>query len=101
MPNCNKKHLGTLGVNLIYGGFYIHDDPKKLLNLCMTILDKDQIEIDMINFSGCRFMYVDNRLMSLQLVKNEMTDAVMFGPDGNNMLTCTRTLQKKHIGLTW
>ena len=41
----------------------------------------------MINFSGPRFMYVDNRLMSLQLVKNNMTTAVMFGPDGNN-LTC-------------
>ena len=38
----------------------------------------------MINFSGPRFMYVDNRLMSLQLLKNGMTNAVMFGPDGNN-----------------
>ena len=40
----------------------------------------------MINFSGPRFSYVDNRLMSLVLVKNGMTNAVMFGPDGNNLL---------------
>jgi hypothetical protein len=39
-------------------------------------------EIDTINFSGPRFADVDNRLMSLQLVKNGMTDAVMFDPQG-------------------
>ena len=50
----------------------------------------------MINFSGPRFMYVDNRLMSLQLVKNNMTTAVMFGPDGNNLLPA-QVLYKKNI----
>ena len=50
----------------------------------------------MINFSGSRFHYVDNRLMSLQLVKNEMTEAVMFGPDGNNLLPA-QELYKKNI----
>src|SRR5690606_16529467 len=37
-----------------------------------------------------------NRLMSLQLVKNGMTDAVMFGPDGNNILPAA-VLYKKNI----
>ena len=50
----------------------------------------------MVNFSGPRFMYVDNRLMSLQLVKNGMTNAVMFGPDGNNLLPA-QVLYKKNI----
>src|SRR5690606_25665999 len=59
-------------------------------------LDKDQIEIDTINFSGPAFKDVDNRLMSLQLVKNGMTDAVMFAPDGNNVLPA-RVLYKKNI----
>jgi hypothetical protein len=36
-------------------------------------------------FSGPRFADVDNRLMSLQLVKNGMTDAVMFDPQGRNI----------------
>ncbi|MGV4495435.1 hypothetical protein ACQ1PW_11595, partial [Ornithobacterium rhinotracheale] len=47
---------------------------------------KDQLEIDMINFSGKTFRYVDNRLMSLQLIKKGMTEAVMFGPDGRTWL---------------
>jgi hypothetical protein len=59
-------------------------------------LDKDQLEIDTINFSGPLFEEVDNRLMSLQLVKNGMTDAVMFNPDGNNILPAS-ILYKKNI----
>ncbi|MBQ4821902.1 TonB-dependent receptor [Aquimarina sp. MMG016] len=88
--------LGVLGVNLIYGAYYKYDNPKKLLRYLYDHLDKDQIEIDTINFSGPRFKKVDNRLMSLQLVKNGMTEAVMFGPDGNNILPAA-ILYKKNI----
>lgn len=91
-----QETLGILGVNLLYGAFYMNDRPKDLLGSLYDHLDKDQIEIDMVNFSGPRFMYVDNRLMSLQLVKNDMTDAVMFGPDGNNLLPA-QELYKKNI----
>lgn len=91
-----QETLGILGVNLIYGAFYKYDDPKRLLRYLYDHLDKDQLEIDTINFSGPRFADVDNRLMSLQLVKNGMTDAVMFGPDGNNILPAA-ILYKKNI----
>jgi hypothetical protein len=50
----------------------------------------------MINFSGPNFKKVDNRLLSLQLIKNDMTDAVMFGPDGTNLLPAA-ILYKKNI----
>lgn len=91
-----QETLGILGVNLIYGAFYKHDDPKKLLRYLYDHLDKDQLEIDTVNFSGPRFANVDNRLMSLQLVKNGMTDAVMFNPDGKNILPAA-VLYKKNI----
>jgi hypothetical protein len=91
-----QETLGILGVNLIYGAFYKYNDPKKLLRYLYDHLDKDQLEIDTINFSGPRFADVDNRLMSLQLVKNGMTDAVMFDPDGNNVLPAA-VLYKKNI----
>jgi len=91
-----QETLGTLGVNLIYGAFYLNDKPKDLLKSFYDNIDKDTIEIDMVNFSGSRFMYVDNRLMSLHLVKNEMTNAVMFGPDGNNLLPA-HVMYKKNI----
>lgn len=88
--------LGILGVNLIYGAYYKFDQPRKLLRYLYDHIDKDKIEIDTINFSGPKFEKVDNRLMSLQLIKNGMTDAVMFGPDGNNILPA-RILYKKNI----
>ncbi|CAM1364669.1 conserved hypothetical protein [Tenacibaculum sediminilitoris] len=91
-----QETLGILGVNLIYGAYYLNDNPKDLLKSFYDNIDKDRLEIDMINFSGPRFMYVDNRLMSLQLVKNGMTNAVMFGPDGNNLLPA-QVLYKKNI----
>jgi hypothetical protein len=91
-----QETLGMLGVNLIFGGFYMHDSPKEIVKSLYDNIESDQIEIDMINFSGARFTYVDNRLMSLQLVKNGMTDAVMFGPDGNNLLPA-QALYKKNI----
>ncbi len=91
-----QNTLGTLGVNLIYGAYYKYDNPKKLLRYLYDHIDKDQIEIDTINFSGPRFEKVDNRLMSLQLVKNGMTEAVMFAPDGNNVLPA-KILYKKNI----
>jgi hypothetical protein len=91
-----QETLGILGVNLIYGAFYKYNDPKKLLRYLYDHLDKDQLEIDTINFSGPRFANVDNRLMSLQLVKNGMTDAVMFDPNGNNILPAN-VLYKKNI----
>lgn len=91
-----QETLGTLGVNLLYGAYFKHDKPKKLLKYLYDHIDKDTIEIDMINFLGPHFKDVDNRLMSLQLIRNDMTDAVMFGPDGNNLLPAA-VLYKKNI----
>src|SRR6056300_1483862 len=68
-----QQTLGVLGVNLIYGAFYKHDQPKKLLRYLYDHIDQDKIEIDTINFNGPKFSDVDNRLMSLQLLKNGMT----------------------------
>jgi len=91
-----QETLGILGTNLIYGAFYKYNEPRKLLRYLYDHLHKDQLEIDTINFSGPVFKTVDNRLMSLQLVKNGMTDAVMFAPDGNNVLPAA-VLYKKNI----
>jgi hypothetical protein len=91
-----QETLGVLGTNLIYSAFYKYNKPKKLLKYLYDNLDKDQLEIDTINFSGPIFKDVDNRLISLQLVKRGMTDAVMFSPDGKNVLPA-KILYKKNI----
>ena len=91
-----QETLGILGVNLIYGAYYYNDNPRQLIKSLYDTLDKDQLEIDMINFRGPQFRYVDNRLMSLQLVKNGMTDVAVFNPQGKNILPAD-LLYKKNI----
>ena len=46
--------------------------------------------------NGPDFAGVDNRLLSLQLVKHGMTDAVIFSPYGRN-LQAADVLYKKNI----
>ena len=92
-----QEALGLMGLNLIYGAYYKNDEPKKLLRYLYDHIDSESIEIDTINFSGPLFKKVDNRLMSLELVKNNMTKAVMFGPDGNNILPAKVFWKKKHL----
>ena len=94
-----QETLGILGVNLIYGAFYLNDKPKELLKSLYDNLHEVQLEIDMINFSGTRFSYIDNRLMSLLLVKNGMTNAVMFGSDGNNLLPAQQLYKANILAL--
>jgi len=88
--------LGVLGTNLIYGAYFYGDDPRTIIESLYDELERDQIEIDMINFNGPRYANVDNRLMSLQLVKNGMTEAVVFSPQGINILPADE-LYKKNI----
>ena len=91
-----QETLGVLGTNLIYSAFYHYNQPKNIIRYLYDHLSSDQIEIDTVNFSGPVFKGVDNRILSLELVKNGMTDAVMFGPDGNNLLPAA-ALYKKNI----
>ncbi len=91
-----QEALGYMGVNLVYGAFYKYNSPKKLLRYLYDHIDSEAIEIDTINFSGPLFKGVDNRLISLQLIRNGMTDAVMFDSNGNNILPA-RVLYKKNI----
>ena len=91
-----QETLGVLGTNLIYSAFYHFNKPKEIIKYLYDHLNKDQIEIDTVNFSGPIFKDVDNRILSLELVKNGMTEAVLFGPDGNNLLPAA-ALYKKNI----
>jgi hypothetical protein len=79
-----QEALGVLGVNLVHGAFY-HSQPEKLISSLHENLAAGRIEVDMIKFSGPLFQNVDNRLMSLQLVSQGLTNAVMFKADGDTV----------------
>ena len=76
--------------------FYFYKRPKEVLQSLYDNLDRDQLEIDMVQMNGPAFADVDNRLLSLQLVKQGMTDAAVFSPDGRNRQAAD-VLYKKNI----
>ena len=90
-----QNALGLIGVNLLYGCFFHNHDPKLLLKSLLDNIGRNRIEVDMFRLSGPDFEHIDNRLMSLRLVKYGMTEAAFFGPDGN-VLQPSETLYKKN-----
>jgi hypothetical protein len=79
-----QEALGVIGVNLVHGAFY-HAQPEKLISSLQENLAPGRIEVDMIKFAGPLFQEVDNRLMSLRLVSQGLTNAVMFKADGESV----------------
>ena len=79
-----QEALGVVGVNLLYGAFYYHQ-PEKLIASLQENLADNRIQVDMIKFSGPAYANVDNRLMSLQLVSQGLTNAVMFTANGETV----------------
>jgi hypothetical protein len=77
-----QEALGHIGVNLIHGAFYLHHEPEALIRSLLDDLTWERVEVDMIRFSGPAFARVDNRLMALQLVRQDLTEAAMFTAKG-------------------
>ena len=94
-PVLQQQALGMVGVNLIYG-VHFHKDPEEILISLVDNMNSGRVEIDMFRLEGPDFHHVDNRLMSLKLVKNGLTQAAMFGPD-RKALQPSEALYKKNV----
>jgi hypothetical protein len=95
-PLLQQKAVGRLGVNLIHGVYRKTHSIKEFLTSLMDGLSRTRVEIDMFNIIGPDFENVDNRLISLKLVKLGLTPVAMFGPDGNNV-QASEILYKKNL----
>ncbi len=91
-----QQALGIIGVNLVYGAFFHMGDPTQFIQSLLDQLSAERIEVDMIYFSGPDFKSVNNRLLSLQLVQLGLTNAVMFGPNGD-VIQPSEALYKKAL----
>ncbi|MEM9928211.1 MAG: TonB-dependent receptor [Bacteroidota bacterium] len=78
-----QQAIGILGVNMIYAVYNYHEDPETLVESLLDGL-KGRVSIDMIVLEGPNFS-VDNRLLSLWLVKHGLTNITMFGPQGRSI----------------
>jgi len=91
-----QEALGIIGVNLLYGAFFLHHEPEKLMESLLDKLTTGRIEIDLIDFKGIEFRYVDNRIMAMKLVQLGLSGAAMFGPDGS-VIQPADALHKKAV----
>jgi len=57
-----QQALGIVGVNLIYGAFYLRDSVDNFIVSLVDNVGTARIEVDMLKFSGPAFHQVDNRL---------------------------------------
>lgn len=78
-----QEALGVLGVNLIHLAFFPETDTAHVVAHLMDQLSPLSIEINMLRFEGPDVDHLDNRLLALELVKQGITEAVLFGPDGD------------------
>ena len=90
-----QQAIGILGVNLIYACYRYNDDPQIMVQSLMDSLH-GRVKVDMIRLTGPDFENLDNRLLSLWLVKNGLTEVAMFGPEGQNV-HASEFLYKKHV----
>ncbi|MEM1320895.1 MAG: TonB-dependent receptor [Bacteroidota bacterium] len=90
-----QQAVGVLGVNLLYACFRYHEEPEVLLQSLMDNLH-GRVAIDMIRFTGPDFAHLDNRWLSLMLIKHNLSEVAMFGPDGQS-LHPSEFLYKKHV----
>ncbi|MBG87184.1 MAG: nicotinate-nucleotide adenylyltransferase [Verrucomicrobiales bacterium] len=91
-----QEALGIIGVNLVYGALYQWKDPAAVIKGLRDDLNRERVEIDMIEFSGAVFKKTDNRLMALQLVQQGHTSAAMFLANGK-VVQPAEVLYKKCI----
>jgi hypothetical protein len=91
-----QEALGILGVNLVYGALYYHNDVDALISSLMDDLTIERVETDVIKFSGPAFASVDNRLVTLRLVQDGFTNAAMFTADGE-AVQAAEVLYKKPL----
>lgn len=80
LDNDNKlqqEAIGVLGVNLLYACFRYRDNPEKMVHSLLDALE-GRVSVDFIRATGPAFEHVENRLLSLYLVKCGLTEVTMF-----------------------
>lgn len=91
-----QEAVGIVGVNLLYACHFNNHDMDEFINSLVDGLAGGRVEIDMMRLTGPDFEHIDNRLLALKLVKNGLTLATMFSPDGN-VLQASTAMYKKNI----
>ncbi|MDP6351993.1 MAG: TonB-dependent receptor [Alphaproteobacteria bacterium] len=91
-----QQAVGILGVNLIYGAYFLAGDTPGLVRSLIDNIEDGRVEVDMIDFGGPIFDQVDKRLVALEMVQGGLSAAAMISPAGDSLLPAD-AFYKKHV----
>ena len=91
-----QEAVGRLGVNLIHAAFHRWQDPRALIESLLDAIGRERLEIDWIHMRGPAFGGIDNRLLSLHLVRIGFTPALLFDVDGTPLLA-SESIRKTRV----
>ena len=74
--------LGIVGVNLLYAVYRYLGQRECFIGSLRDNIDSERLQIDMIEIEGPAFEGADERLWSLELVKQRFCESVMFNSEG-------------------
>jgi|TARA_B100000745_G_scaffold118122_1_gene76329 hypothetical protein len=77
-----QQAIGVAGVNLLHTCFYQRDGMEAMVESLMDNLTNERVLIDAIKISGPAFAHLDERLLSLELVRRGYTDVILFNGNG-------------------
>ncbi len=95
-PVAQQDTVGVVGVNLIYATLFHRDDPIQFIRSLKDDLEPGRLEVDSIRFDGSVFDGVDNRIMEIELVREGLTEAVIFDQSGE-VTNPSDFLYRKHV----
>lgn len=91
-----QEAVGRLGVNLTYAAFHHWQNPRALIESLLDAIGRERLEIDWIHMRGPAFVGIDNRLLSLHLVRIGFTPALLFDVDGTPLLA-SESIRKTRV----
>lgn len=79
-----QEAVGILGVNMVHACFHANNDMDELVQ---SMVDGiwGRVEIDMIRLEGPDFEQVDNRLLTLKIIKHKLSEVAMFSKHGRSI----------------
>ncbi len=77
-----QETVGVVGVNLIFGVFYLFNDPRIFIESLVDNILSEFIEIDYINFDGPGAKHINPHLACLHLIRRGLTHAIIFDEHG-------------------
>lgn len=77
-----QEALGILGINVIYGAFYLQKDLGDFLPALLDDLSLERIEVDYLSLEGPTFATCESGQVNLELLQVPLCSAILFEPAG-------------------